>query len=216
MQYSDMYHTFLCVKVRFARSYYYVDSGTGPANNRQLFFKSAPVHVTEADLRTVFGCFGIAEEVVLFRDSRTGAFRGSGLVTMRTREEAMRALGELNGRHYMLVSGQYPIGGVVIGCVALVRSRMSTRRDSACLILNAYAIACALQGSFEPLTIKWADPDLRAKKQRARQSNDIILRGVRCCLCNGLYLAAFHTLLHSILCCIPFLFRGLAGHWLQP
>mmetsp|Transcript_13177 Transcript_13177/g.38322 ORF Transcript_13177/g.38322 Transcript_13177/m.38322 type:complete len:425 (+) Transcript_13177:721-1995(+) len=123
------------LEVRFARSYCYVDSGAGPPDNRQLFFKSAPQQATESDLRTVFGCFGTVEDVVLFRSANTGQFRGSGFVTMRSRESALLALTELNGRHYML-------------------------------------------GSYEPLTVKWADPDLRLKKQHARESNDIVRRGL--------------------------------------
>ncbi|KAG1666183.1 hypothetical protein FOA52_012030 [Chlamydomonas sp. UWO 241] len=123
------------LEVRFARSYCYIDAGNGPANNRQLFFKSAPPHVTEHDLRTVFSVFGSVEDICLFRDARSSAFRGSGLVTMHTRSQASHVISELDGRHYML-------------------------------------------GSLLPLSVKWADPELRAKKQEARRNNDIIHRGL--------------------------------------
>jgi RNA recognition motif-containing protein len=122
-------------QVRFARSYCYIDAGAGPENNRQLFFKSAPLHVTEHDLSTVFSVFGSVEDITLFRDARSGAFRGSGLITMHTRSQAVHVISELDGRHYML-------------------------------------------GSLLPLTVKWADPELRAKKNEARRNNDIIHRGL--------------------------------------
>lgn len=41
-------------QVRFARSHQYVQAGTGPNDNRQLFFSRAPAAATEADVIALF------------------------------------------------------------------------------------------------------------------------------------------------------------------
>jgi hypothetical protein len=42
------------LEVRFARSHHFVQAGSGPQNNRQLFFARAPVTACEKDIRQLF------------------------------------------------------------------------------------------------------------------------------------------------------------------
>jgi phosphoinositide-3-kinase regulatory subunit 4 len=83
------------VQVRFAKSHQFVQAGTGPDDNRQLFFSNAPAAFSEEDLSTFFSAFGAVEELNLFRERKTGNSKGSGFVTMATREQALRALESL-------------------------------------------------------------------------------------------------------------------------
>lgn len=46
------------VQVRFARSHQYIQAGSGPQDNRQLFFARAPVLATEDDVKRLFSTFG--------------------------------------------------------------------------------------------------------------------------------------------------------------
>lgn len=46
------------VQVRYARSHQYVQAGTGPEDNRQLFFARAPSSAAEAQLTDLFKQFG--------------------------------------------------------------------------------------------------------------------------------------------------------------
>eukprot|EP00775_Hariotina_reticulata_P011883 gene11883-12027_t len=94
----------LCpMEVRYARSHQYVQAGSGPEDNRQLFFSHAPLMATETHIKELFGQFGEVQEVNLFRDSQTHVSKGSGFVTMATRLQAIAAMSGLDDRQ--LVNG---------------------------------------------------------------------------------------------------------------
>lgn len=56
------------VQVRYARSHQYVQAGSGPQDNRQLFFARAPTSTTEDQLKQLFGKYGQVRQ----RSSRAG------------------------------------------------------------------------------------------------------------------------------------------------
>lgn len=91
------------LQVKYAKSFKYVAPSPGSETNRMLFFNKAPLNVTELDVSSLFSLFGDVEKVVLFQDKQ-GQGRGAGLVTMVSRQDAIIALNELNGRHMMLGS----------------------------------------------------------------------------------------------------------------
>lgn len=84
------------MEVRFARSHQYIQAGTGPQDNRQLFFSRAPLSATESDLRETFAQFGTVEEVNIFSDRKTNMSKGCGFITMASRDQAVRAIEALN------------------------------------------------------------------------------------------------------------------------
>lgn len=79
----------LLFQVRYARSHLYIQAGSGPQDNRQLFFARAPASTTEEDLRQLFGQYGQVESITLFRERRTHASKGCGFVTMGDRDQAV-------------------------------------------------------------------------------------------------------------------------------
>lgn len=84
------------LEVRFARSHHYIQAGSGPAGNKQLFFSKTPYIATEEQLFLIFRAFGVVSEFNLFRDRHTGESKGSGFVTMETREAAVKVMENLN------------------------------------------------------------------------------------------------------------------------
>jgi RNA recognition motif-containing protein len=84
--------------VRFAKNHHFVAAGTGPADNRQLFFSGAPRSASEQEITQIFSAYGNVEEVTLFRERKTGSSKGSGLVMMATRQEAVRVMEMLGSR----------------------------------------------------------------------------------------------------------------------
>jgi RNA recognition motif-containing protein len=80
------------LQVRFAKNNQFVQASEGPADNRQLFFSNAPRSLGEGELVSLFSSYGCVEEVNLFRDRKAGASKGSGFVTMATREQAVNVL----------------------------------------------------------------------------------------------------------------------------
>lgn len=48
------------LQVRFAKSHQYVQAGSGPEDNKQLFFTSAPQQLGEPEISTFFSQFGTA------------------------------------------------------------------------------------------------------------------------------------------------------------
>jgi hypothetical protein len=46
------------LQVRYARSHQYVQAGSGPEDNRQLFFARAPASASEQHMKELFGKFG--------------------------------------------------------------------------------------------------------------------------------------------------------------
>src|SRR5499426_528865 len=64
----------------------------------KLFVGNLSVHATEEDLRELFQQAGTVETVRIITDQFTGRPRGFGFVEMATKEEAERAIEQLNGR----------------------------------------------------------------------------------------------------------------------
>jgi cold-inducible RNA-binding protein len=56
---------------------------------------------TEDDLRRVFEAFGQVESVNIIKDKFSGESSGFGFVSMPSREEAQKAISELNGTELM-------------------------------------------------------------------------------------------------------------------
>lgn len=90
------------LQVRFARSHQYVQAGSGPEDNRQLFFARAPATALEPDIMALFSRFGAVEEINVFRERRSNQSKGCGFVTMASRAEAVAAMDALDERHLMV------------------------------------------------------------------------------------------------------------------
>ena len=91
-----------CLEVRYARSRHFVPAGTGPEDNRQLFFSRAPLAATEGDVHALFSRFGAVEALSLFREGSGRASKGCGLVTMAARSEALAAMEALDEAYTMV------------------------------------------------------------------------------------------------------------------
>eukprot|EP00775_Hariotina_reticulata_P001643 gene1644-1985_t len=92
----------LCpMEVRYARSHQFVQAGSGPQDNRQLFFARAPLLITEPEIKQLFTQFGEVEEINLFRERRTHLSKGCGFVTMASREQAMAAMAALDEKQLL-------------------------------------------------------------------------------------------------------------------
>ncbi len=63
----------------------------------RLFVGGLGDEVTEADLKTAFGQFGIVADCIVMRDRDSRAPRGFGFVTMADRKDAPRAIAGLHG-----------------------------------------------------------------------------------------------------------------------
>jgi hypothetical protein len=50
----------LCAQVRFARSRVFIPAGSGPEDNRQLFFSRAAACASESDIVALFNRWGLA------------------------------------------------------------------------------------------------------------------------------------------------------------
>ena len=57
--------------------------------------------VSESDLRTAFEEFGEVTEVRLIMDKFSGKSKGFGFIEMPTKEEAEKAIEEMNGKEFM-------------------------------------------------------------------------------------------------------------------
>jgi RNA recognition motif-containing protein len=64
--------------------------------SRKLYVGNLPYETGEAELQELFGRAGIVETVRVMRDMATGRARGFAFVEMRTDEEALKAIAELN------------------------------------------------------------------------------------------------------------------------
>src|SRR5512146_3149266 len=64
----------------------------------KLFVGNLSFQATEEDLRELFQQAGTVESVRIITDQFTGRPRGFGFVEMSTKEEAERAIEQLNGR----------------------------------------------------------------------------------------------------------------------
>lgn len=57
--------------MRYARSHQYVQAGSGPEDNRQLFFACAPSSTTEEQITQLFAQFGEVSHAVAGLGGRT-------------------------------------------------------------------------------------------------------------------------------------------------
>jgi cold-inducible RNA-binding protein len=64
----------------------------------KLFVGNLSYQATEEDLRELFQQAGVVQSVRIITDQFTGRPRGFGFVEMATKEEADRAIEQLNGR----------------------------------------------------------------------------------------------------------------------
>jgi cold-inducible RNA-binding protein len=64
----------------------------------QLFIGNLSSETTEDDLRSLFTQVGTVKEVVLMKDRDTGSSMGFAYVTMKSQEEANKAVYVFNGR----------------------------------------------------------------------------------------------------------------------
>lgn len=62
----------------------------------RLFVGNLSDEVTENDLRTAFGAFGLIADAVVMLDRDTGSSRGFGFVTMSNRKDAPKAIESLH------------------------------------------------------------------------------------------------------------------------
>ena len=63
-----------------------------------IYVGNLSFNVTETDLREAFQAFGAVDKAAVITDKGTGQSRGFGFVEMPNREEAMKAIGALNGK----------------------------------------------------------------------------------------------------------------------
>jgi cold-inducible RNA-binding protein len=62
-----------------------------------IYVGNLSFNVTEEDLRNAFQAHGTVEKAAVITDKLTGQSRGFGFVEMPNREEAMKAIGAVNG-----------------------------------------------------------------------------------------------------------------------
>jgi RNA recognition motif-containing protein len=54
--------------------------------------------VTESDLKEAFGAFGTVQSAAIIKEKFTGESRGFGFIEMPNKDEAEKAIAELNGK----------------------------------------------------------------------------------------------------------------------
>ena len=64
----------------------------------KLYVGNLPHSLTEQDLTDLFSPYGNIKEAKLIVDRDTGKSRGFGFVEMESKEEALKAIKELNGK----------------------------------------------------------------------------------------------------------------------
>jgi RNA recognition motif-containing protein len=65
--------------------------------SKRLYVGNLPFRATSEELRESFSAFGTVTDVHVMTDRETGRSRGFGFVTMSTDEEAVNAMGGMNG-----------------------------------------------------------------------------------------------------------------------
>ena len=66
-----------------------------------LYVGNLLLNVGENDLRNAFEQFGQVSEVRLIMDKFSGKSKGFGFVEMPSKDEAEKAIGEMNGKEFM-------------------------------------------------------------------------------------------------------------------
>lgn len=89
-------HGMFFIQVRPAKSYNYIPAGSGPEDNKVLYFHNAPTSSTAEQIKELFEQFGPLESLNLFRERRSGRSKGCGFVTMQLRDQAAQALDSLD------------------------------------------------------------------------------------------------------------------------
>jgi RNA recognition motif-containing protein len=67
-------------------------------DNTKLFVGGLSWNLKDEDLKTAFAEMGEVVEAVIIMDRDTNKSKGFGFVTMKTAEEAQKAIAELNGK----------------------------------------------------------------------------------------------------------------------
>ena len=67
-------------------------------SNKKLYVGSLPYSVTEQELHDLFSPFGTVESVRIITDKFTGQSKGFGFVEMMHRDDAQKAIEEMNGK----------------------------------------------------------------------------------------------------------------------
>ncbi len=168
------------LQVRFAKSHQYVQAGTGPDDNRQLFFTAAPGHLNEQDISQIFSQFGVVEEVNLFRDRKTGSSKGCGFITLQTRAQACAAMDALEHKSAEVRRLPCVAGGGWGMPIQQARPRLRPHgaEPLVCVCVCAAWSRCAAQPS-EQMSVQWADPELQFKKKKALEESNADNRMVR-------------------------------------
>jgi len=63
-----------------------------------IYVGNLSFNLTEDDLRTAFSAYGTVEKAAIITDKMSGQSRGFGFVEMPNREEAVKAIENLNGK----------------------------------------------------------------------------------------------------------------------
>eukprot|EP00887_Chlorella_sp_A99_P006782 scaffold2.g6782.t1 len=87
------------IEVRFAKRPTLIRPGTGPEDNRELFFSGAPAGVDRRDMQELLEFYGKVEKLQMLTDPATRRTRGSGFVTYAARQAALDALAALHGSY---------------------------------------------------------------------------------------------------------------------
>ena len=66
-----------------------------------IYVGNLPHQTTEDDLRQAFEAFGQVESVNIVKDKVSGESRGFGFVLMPSKDEAQKAIEEMNGKDFM-------------------------------------------------------------------------------------------------------------------
>ena len=66
-----------------------------------LYVGNLLFNVSETDLRNAFEQFGQVTEVRLIMDKFSGKSKGFGFIEMPSKDEAEKAIGEMNGKEFM-------------------------------------------------------------------------------------------------------------------
>lgn len=67
---------------------------------KKIYVASLPYAVLDSELEKIFNAFGTVVSAKVIVDKTTGQGKGFGFVEMGTKEEAAKAIAELNGSSY--------------------------------------------------------------------------------------------------------------------
>ena len=102
-----------------------------------------------------------------FQDRAAGTTKGCGFVYMSTRDEAQACINGMDGKTQIQVN-------------AVLSVKFYCKLNYAGAQVLIFGHASAEQGSYAPLAVKWADPDLPNKKRKAVYDANADNRQARC------------------------------------